>query len=132
MLCLCWYVSGNGSGHLHREAASLPRSIDLSLSVANLVQLPRHVTSWLASRKQQWLLYIYIYMYIYIYIYIYNNHCCFLEVNQDVTCRGNCTRFATERENSVDRGSDAVQRIVMYSLSLCITLCIVSLSRVVY
>jgi hypothetical protein len=28
MLRLCWHVSGNGSGRLHREVASLPRSID--------------------------------------------------------------------------------------------------------
>ena len=49
-------------------------------------------------------------MYIYKYTYIYNNHCCFLEANQDVTCRGNCTRFATEREKSMDRGSDAAPR----------------------
>ena len=31
----------------------------------------------------------------YIYMHIYNNHCCFLEANQDLTCRDNCTRFAT-------------------------------------
>ena len=46
----------------------------------------------------------------YIYIYIYNNYCCFLEANQDVTCRGNCTRVATEREESMDWGSDAAPR----------------------
>jgi len=52
MLRLCWHVSRNGSGRLHRGATSLPRSIDFSLSVANLVQLPRHVTSWLASKMR--------------------------------------------------------------------------------
>jgi len=49
-------------------------------------------------------------MYVYIYIYIYNNHYCFLQSNQDVTCRVNCTRFATEKEKSMDRGSDATPR----------------------
>jgi len=53
---------------------------------------------------------IYIYTYIYTYIYIYNDHCCFLEANHDVTCRGNFTRFAPEREQSIDRGSDAAPR----------------------
>ena len=66
------------------------------------------------SRTHEWKIYIYIYlyiyMYIYIYTYIYNNHCCFLETNQDVTCRGNCTRLSTEREKSMDRGSDTASR----------------------
>jgi len=68
---LCWHVIRNSSCRLHRGAASLPQSIDCSLSGANLVQLPRHVTSWLTSRKQQWLLYTYIYTHIHIYTYIY-------------------------------------------------------------
>ena len=46
-------------------------------------------------------------MYVYIYIHIYNDHCCCLEPNHDVTCRGNGTRFAPEREQSIDRGGDA-------------------------
>ena len=71
MLRLCWHVSGNGSGRLHCGSASPPRSIDCSLSGANLVPLPRHVTSWLGSRQQQWSLYICIYIYTYIYIHIY-------------------------------------------------------------
>ena len=51
------------------------------------------------------------YTYIYIsFIYIYNDNCCFLEANHDVTCRGNCTRFAPEREQSIDWGSDAAPR----------------------
>jgi len=71
MLRLSCHVSGNSSGRLHRGTASPPRSIDCSLLGANLVPLPRHVTSWLASRQQQWLIYICTYTYIYIYIYIY-------------------------------------------------------------
>ena len=46
-----------------------------------------------------YMLYIYIYIYIYICTYIYNNHCGFLQPNQDVMCQGNYTRFATKREN---------------------------------
>jgi len=56
-------------------------------------------------------MYIYMYTYIHIsFIYIYNDNCCFLEANHDVTCRGNCTRFAPEREQSIDRGSNAAPR----------------------
>jgi len=34
----------------------------------------------------------------------------FRHTSQDATCQGNCTRFATERQKSMDRGSDAVPR----------------------
>jgi len=50
------------------------------------------------------------YIYIYVHIYIYYVHCCCLEAKHDVTCRGNCTRFAPEREQSIDQGGDAALR----------------------
>ena len=46
----------------------------------------------------------------YVHIYIYIDHCCCLETNHDVTCRDNGTRFAPEREQSIERKGDAVLR----------------------
>ena len=46
----------------------------------------------------------------YVHIYIYNDHCCGVETNHDVTCRDNGTRFAPEREESIERKGDATPR----------------------
>ena len=63
---------------------------------------------------------MYIYIYIYVHIYIYIDHCCCLEANHDVMCRDNGTRFAPEREQSIDRGVDAApqcRRPLMFPLT---------------
>jgi len=46
----------------------------------------------------------------YVHMYTCNDHCCCLETNHDVTCRDNGTRFAPEREQSIDREGDAAPR----------------------
>ena len=46
----------------------------------------------------------------YVHIYIYIDHSCCLETNHDVTCRDNGTRFAPEREESIEQKGDAAPR----------------------
>jgi len=83
-----------------------PEELENQSDNIKYVRLPHAV----AHMNEHICIYIYVYIYICMYICIYNDHYCCLETNHDVTCRDNGTRFAPEREQSIDREGDAAPR----------------------
>ena len=71
MLRLCCHVSGNGSGRLHRGAASPPRSIDCSLLAQTWYRYLDTSHHGCLKATVVVVIYIYICTYIYVYTYIY-------------------------------------------------------------